>query len=105
MHDLKCPGGSFGGPGGGLQDGYCKSSGKSLLLPVLKSHPQDHQDHVRSCVKSCPTNFWAYEGVESSGRTRPDMSPGAVLTTPGLQKPQEAINIKEKHVQRRIKTL
>ena len=30
-----CPSGGFGGPGGGLRTG--KSSGKPLLLPVLKN--------------------------------------------------------------------
>ena len=37
------PGGGFGGPGGGFRTG--RSSGKPLLLPVLKIHPQEHQKH------------------------------------------------------------
>ena len=37
------PGGGLGGPGGGFCTG--RSSGKPLLLPVLKKHRQDHQNH------------------------------------------------------------
>ena len=32
-----CPGGGFGGPGGGLRTG--RSSGKPLLIPMLKKTP------------------------------------------------------------------
>ena len=46
------PSGGLGGPGGGFRTG--SSSGKPLLLPVLKEHPhdnpihdQDHQSHHR----------------------------------------------------------
>ena len=37
------PGGGFGGPGGGFSDN--RNSGKPLLQPRLRNHPQDHQDH------------------------------------------------------------
>ena len=33
----KCPGGDFGGPGGGFRTG--RSSGKPLLIPMLKKTP------------------------------------------------------------------
>ena len=60
MLDPNCSGGDFGVPGDGFRTR--KSSGKPLLLPVLKEPPPEPpkppSGQFRLCVKSYPTSFW-----------------------------------------------
>ena len=49
------PGVGLGGPGGGFRTG--KSSGKPLLLPVLKNHPQDHPNQPQGHQNHHPNSF------------------------------------------------